>query len=192
MVKKVFEKVVNNSLVGHLGLFSDIQYGFRSFWSTADLLTIVSDRIARSFWNFWRYSSHSTWYIQCLRLALACWSSSQNILGKLAYSISILQKHISPFLSNIWLCSLGSILGLTLFLPHIHDLPDDAIYNIVTFNVEKCNSFCLITQVQLRKWMGIFFRKSNLLRYWDCLSFLNWFGALTPISSLQLIDTFSL
>ena len=29
--------------------FSDFRYGFRSFWSTADLLTVVSDRIARTF-----------------------------------------------------------------------------------------------------------------------------------------------
>ena len=31
------------------GLFSDFQYGFRSSRSTADLLTVVSDRIARTF-----------------------------------------------------------------------------------------------------------------------------------------------
>ena len=31
------------------GLFSDFQYGFGSTWSTADLLTVVSDRIARAF-----------------------------------------------------------------------------------------------------------------------------------------------
>ena len=31
------------------GLFSDFWYGFRSPWSTADLLTVVSDSIARAF-----------------------------------------------------------------------------------------------------------------------------------------------
>ena len=31
------------------GLFSDLQYGFRSSRSTADPLTVVSDRIARAF-----------------------------------------------------------------------------------------------------------------------------------------------
>ena len=49
---KVFEKLVNNRIVDHLekcGLFSDFQYGFRSSRSTADLLTVVSDRIARAF-----------------------------------------------------------------------------------------------------------------------------------------------
>ena len=52
VVSKIFEKLVNNRIVDHLekcGLFSDFQYGFRSSQSTADLLTVVSDRIARAF-----------------------------------------------------------------------------------------------------------------------------------------------
>ena len=52
VVSKVLEKLVNNRIVDHLekcGLFSDFQYGFRSSRSTADLLTVVSDRIARAF-----------------------------------------------------------------------------------------------------------------------------------------------
>ena len=52
VVSKVFEKLVNNGIVDHLGncgLFSDFQYGFRSSQSIAGLLTAVSDRIARAF-----------------------------------------------------------------------------------------------------------------------------------------------
>ena len=52
VLSKVFEKLVNNRIVDHLekcGLFSDFQYGFRSSRSTADLLTVASDRIARAF-----------------------------------------------------------------------------------------------------------------------------------------------
>ena len=52
MVSKVYEKLVNNRIVDHLekcGLFSDFQYRFRSSRSTADLLTVLSDRIARAF-----------------------------------------------------------------------------------------------------------------------------------------------
>ena len=51
VVSKVFEKHVNNRIIYHLGkcgLFSDFQYGFRSSRSTADLLTVSSDRIART------------------------------------------------------------------------------------------------------------------------------------------------
>ena len=53
VISKVFEKLVNNRIVDYLekcGLFSDFQYGFfRSSQSTADLLTVVSERIARAF-----------------------------------------------------------------------------------------------------------------------------------------------
>ena len=52
LVSKIFEKLVNDRIVDHLekcGLFSDFQYGFMSSQSTADLLTVVSDRIARVF-----------------------------------------------------------------------------------------------------------------------------------------------
>ena len=49
VVSKVLK---NNRVVDHLekcGLLSDFQYGFRSSQSTADLLTVVSDRIAKAF-----------------------------------------------------------------------------------------------------------------------------------------------
>ena len=52
---KIFEKLVNKRSVDHLeenGLFSDFHYGFRSFRSTTDLLTIVSHRIAMVFNRF--------------------------------------------------------------------------------------------------------------------------------------------
>ena len=48
MVNKVFETFVSKAIVDHpekCGLFSDFQYGFRFSQSTADLLTVVSDRI---------------------------------------------------------------------------------------------------------------------------------------------------
>ena len=50
MDSKVFKKLVNNRIINHLekcGLFSGFQYGFRSSRSAANLLTVVSDRIAR-------------------------------------------------------------------------------------------------------------------------------------------------
>ena len=52
VVSKVFEKLLDNRIVDHLvkcGLFSDFQYGFKSSESTAGLLTVVSERIARAF-----------------------------------------------------------------------------------------------------------------------------------------------
>ena len=52
VVSKVFEKLLNNRIVDHLekcSLFSDFQYGFRSSRWIADILTVVSDRIVKSF-----------------------------------------------------------------------------------------------------------------------------------------------
>ena len=52
VVRKVFEKIVNNRVLDHLQkccLFSDFQYGFRSSRSTVHLLIVVSYRIARAF-----------------------------------------------------------------------------------------------------------------------------------------------
>ena len=47
--------IYNNKVVNHLkkcGLFSDFQYGFKSSRSTADLLTVVSDKIGSAFNKF--------------------------------------------------------------------------------------------------------------------------------------------
>ena len=52
VVSKALEKRGSSRLVDYLekcGLFSDFQYGFRSSRSTADLLTVASDRIATAF-----------------------------------------------------------------------------------------------------------------------------------------------
>ena len=52
MVSEILEKLVNNRIFVHLekcDLFSDFHYGFGSSRSTADLLTVVYDRIARAF-----------------------------------------------------------------------------------------------------------------------------------------------
>ena len=52
VVSKIFEKLVNNRIVDHVekfGLFSDFHYGFSPSQSTADLLTVVSDRTPRGF-----------------------------------------------------------------------------------------------------------------------------------------------
>ena len=50
VVSKIFEKLVNHRLVHHLTK-CDL-YGFRSFHSTAYLVTVVSDWIARDFNSF--------------------------------------------------------------------------------------------------------------------------------------------
>ena len=53
MVSKVLEKLINDKLVRHpenFGLFSDFHYGCRLFRCTANLMTVVIERIS-SFLN---------------------------------------------------------------------------------------------------------------------------------------------
>ena len=150
VVSKVFEKLVNNRIVDHLekcGLFSDFQYGFRSSRSTADLLTVVSDRIARAF-N--RSGATRAVALDTSRAFDRVWHAG--VLHKLkSYGISgPIFSLISSFLSNRRLRVVldgkssqeypvnagvpqGSILGPTLFLLYINDLPDDVVCDIAIY-----------------------------------------------------------
>ena len=150
VVSKVLEKLVNNRIVDHLekcGLFSDFQYGFRSSRSTADLLTVVSDRIARAF-N--RCGVTRTVALDISKAFDGVWHAG--LLYKLkSYGISgQIFGLISSFLSNRRLRVVldgkslqeypvnagvpqGSILGPSLFLLYINDLPDDVICDIAIY-----------------------------------------------------------
>ena len=150
VISKVFEKLVNNRVVDHLekcGLFSDFQYGFRSSRSTADLLTVVSDRIARAF-N--RFGATRAVALDISKAFDRVWHAGR--LQKLKYyGISgQMFSLISSFLSNRRLRVVldgkssqeypvnagvpqGSILGPTLFLLYINDLPDDVICDIAIY-----------------------------------------------------------
>ena len=149
-VSEVFEKLVNNRIVDHpekCGLFSDFYYGFRSSRSTADLLRVVSDKIARAF-N--RSEATRAVGLDIPKAFNRVWHAALFHKRK-SYGISgQIFGLISSFLSNKWLLVVldgkssqeypvntgvpqGSILGLTLLLLYINHLPDDVICNIAIY-----------------------------------------------------------
>ena len=83
-----------------MDFFSDLQYGFRSSQSTADLLTVVSDKIAKAFNRSWTTRavaldvSHA--FDRVWHAGLLCKRKSYGILGQV-FGL------IFSFLNNKWL-----------------------------------------------------------------------------------------
>ena len=123
--------------------FSDFQYGFSSSGSTADLLIIVSDRVARSF----NRSAFTRAVALDISKAFDKEFGNAGLLHKLkSYGISgQIFGLISSFLSNRWLQVVldgkssqehpvnAGVLESSipiLFIVYINDLPDDVVCTI--------------------------------------------------------------
>ena len=180
MVSKVFEKLVNNKIVDHLekcGFLSDFQYDFRSYGSTADLLTVVSDRIAGAF-----NSSGATraaaldipktfdrvWHAGLLHKRKSYGISGQ-IFGL-----------IFSFLSNrglewFWMESLHRNIQLMLeFLK--------APFLVLHFSYYKLMNFLTILSVILLSILMIVISIRSVIRHLICGNNLNWFLDLNLIN----------
>ena len=136
------------------GLFSDFQYGFRSSRSTADLLTVVSDRIARAFNRSGATRAVAldiskafdrVWHAG-LRHKLKSYGISGQIFGLISSFLSNrrLRVVLDGKYSQEYPVNAGVILGPTLSLLYINDLPDDVICNIAIYADDatlysKCN-----------------------------------------------------
>ena len=150
VVSKVFEKLVNNRIIDHLekcGLFSDFQYGFRSSRSTADLLTVVSDRIARAFNRSGATQAvaldkskafDKVWHAGLLHKGKSCRISGQifcfisSFLTSRQLRVVLDGKSSQEYPVNAGVPK-GSILRPALFLLYINDLPDDVICDIAIY-----------------------------------------------------------
>ena len=153
MVSKVFEKLVDR--LKKCGFFSDFQYDFRSSQSTADLLTIVSDRTARAFDRsratravpfYVSKAFDSVWHAGLLHKRKSYGISGQ-IFGLISSFVSnrrprvVLDgKYSQEYPVNARVPQ-GSILGNNFFLLYINYLPDDVICNIA-FYADDTTLYC--------------------------------------------------
>ena len=147
---KIFEAMINKSLVDFLEshhLLSDTQYGFRFSRSTGDLLSYVTEHISRI---LDRQGETQTVALDISKAFDKVWH--KGLLSKLSsYGISgPLHQLIASFLSNRQISVVldgqksstklinagvpqGSILGPTLFLLYINDLPDSIVSKLVMY-----------------------------------------------------------
>ena len=127
--------------------FSDFQYGFRSSRSTADLLTVVSDRIARAFSRSGATRAVALdiskafdriWHAGLLHKLRSDGISGQmfglisSFLTNRRLGVVLDGKSSQEYPVNVGVPQ-GSIHGPTLFLLYIIDLPDDVICDIVNY-----------------------------------------------------------
>ena len=150
IIGKVFESVVNAHLLKYLelhGLLSDKQFGFRSSRSTGDLLAYVTEQVSRV---LDRQGETRTVALDISKAFDKVWH--RGLLHKLAsYGIKDqLLQLLTSFLQNRQISVVldgqksstrhvnagvpqGSILGPTLFLVYINDLPDSVVSKLVMY-----------------------------------------------------------
>ena len=152
VVSKVFEKNVNDRIVDHLercGIFSDFQYGFRSSRSTADLLTVASDRIAGAFNRSGPTRAFDRVWHAGLLHKLKSYGISAEIFALISSFLSNRQlqvvldgKSSQEYPVNLGVPQ-GCILGPTLFPLYINDFPDDVISDIAIYadDATRCSKW---------------------------------------------------
>ena len=167
VVNKVFEKLVNNRIVDNLekcGHFSDFQYGFRSSQSSADLLTVISDRIARAF-N--RSGATRAVTLDISKAFDRVWHAG--LLHKLrSYGISgQIFGLISSFLSNrqLWVVLDGKYLHKNILLMLVFL---KGLFLVLHFSYYILMTFLMMLSVILLSMLMILHSTINVIRHLIC------------------------
>ena len=150
VISKVFESLINSVLIHHLNLhnpFSDHQYGFRSGCSTADVLTVISERIYRSLDACGESRAialdiskafDKVWHAGLLHklksygVSGVAFNLIESFLTDRKIKV-VLDGQSSRYYSINAGVPQGSILGPTLFLIFVNDLPDDILCKLAIY-----------------------------------------------------------
>ena len=148
IMSKLLEAVINHRVTKHLSthnLLSDFQYGFRSARSTADVLTVITHRIsqaldkgfgARAIALDISKAFDKVWHKGLLQ-KLSSYGISGKVLATIKSFLSnrsmrvVINGQCSPDHSINAGVPQGSLLGPTLFLVFINDLPDHIVRSFV-------------------------------------------------------------
>ena len=145
VVSNVFEKLVNNRIVDHLEKcdhFSDSLYGFTSSQSTADLLTVVPEKIGRAL-------------------------NRSGATRAVALDISKAFDRVVLFTNLSFMEFQVRYLAVFLIYQILWTEAGSGLFISILEKLSWFHSTVLITLVLLMgKWIGQFLRKSHLLRCW--------------------------
>ena len=158
VISKLFEAAINTAVLGHLAknnLLSDQQYGFRPRRSTADILTVISHRISealdRGFDTRVIALDISKAFDKVWHKGLLHKISSYGISGKV---FAIIRSFLSDRSLRVVIngqssdaysinagVPQGSLLGPTLFLLYINDLPKWIIRSMVDIYADDTTDY---------------------------------------------------
>ena len=165
IMSKLLESVINKRVTRHLtknNLLCDEQYGFRSSRSTADVLTVITHRVSEALDDGFMTRAvaldiskafDKVWH-RGLLLKLSKNGISGNVLGIIESFLSnrslnvVINGQKSKAHSINAGVPQGSLLGPTLFLLFINDLPDHIIKSLVSVYADDTTLYGRTSKIQ--------------------------------------------